>query len=145
MLIWQTNLVIASGTCPANAGKTGVIPRSLILFRIWCWRASWFACHDGVSGPPQPWILPMRTLVDHRMKGQWFYNCTWSYYLTVKGVVLWYCLPIQTMHGIGILHRAWSVDGTCCYCVFCSWCTTERTEYMQWSLAGRIYRQNICP
>ena len=37
-------LVIALGTCPANAGNTGVMPKERIRSRIRCWgqwRGSW--------------------------------------------------------------------------------------------------------
>ena len=68
------------GTCPANAGRTGAIPNDLIRAKI-CKVVIYFpsifffsskavptffckstvnACHEGGSGPPHPFRLPIR-------------------------------------------------------------------------------------
>jgi hypothetical protein len=36
-----TNLSMASGTWPANPGKTGIIPKALILSKILCCSIFW--------------------------------------------------------------------------------------------------------
>jgi len=52
----------ARGTCPANAGRTGMIPNSLMRAKILCCRISDWVCHESGSGPPNPRILPIRNL-----------------------------------------------------------------------------------
>ena len=54
--------VIASGTCPPNAGKIGTMPSERIRSRILCCSTTCWVCHDWGIGPPQPCMLPIRYL-----------------------------------------------------------------------------------
>ncbi len=54
--------VIFFGTCPANAGNTGIIPKSLMRFKICVCRKAWYLCQFSVRGPDQPWKFPIRFL-----------------------------------------------------------------------------------
>lgn len=58
----STYLVIALGKCPANAGKTGMMPKDLIRDKIFFCNTKDLLCHASESGPPQPLILPIRNL-----------------------------------------------------------------------------------
>jgi len=56
---------IASGTYPAKAGKTGVIPSARIRPSILCCSATCWLCQLSGSGPPHPCMLPIRDLQSH--------------------------------------------------------------------------------
>lgn len=66
----STYLVKPSGTWPANPGRTGIIPKDLILFKICFCRAKSESNQDWGRGPPQARMLPILALQKKKEKGR---------------------------------------------------------------------------
>ena len=54
-LVWK-----AGGTKPENAGRTGVMPKPLILSRMLCCKPRVNLCQPSGKGPPNEFMLPIR-------------------------------------------------------------------------------------